>query len=400
MRNPFEYGRELGPGELAGRAREVAEVRDALLGGAKYFLIGPRRYGKSSIHNVAAHAARKRGAVVLRYNVEAFGTLEPLIATIVADTARLLKGPVKRVGARLGELFRTLRPELTYHPLTHSWSVGLEATPAERAVPRLVEVLDGVERAAAGFGRPVGLVLDEIQHLVAGGIEAERQLRAAVQQHRHVGYVFAGSDTRLLAAMTSDPARPFYRLGEVRVLQEIPRPEFIAFLAAGFEALRAKVAEGALPALLDEADDVPYNVQLLAHQCWNALRDQGRGAVLTPALVREVHRDAATRMDPVYSQAWLALTGPQRRALQAVVLEAGAGLYAADVAHRYLLPASSMKKSLEALVTKRIVRREARSQGVRLRLEDPLFGLWVRESVVAQPPGRAPTPSTGEGERR
>jgi hypothetical protein len=381
MQNPFEYGRELGPGELADRQVEVGEVRDALLGGAKYFLIGPRRYGKSSVHNVAAELARKRGAVVLRYNVEAFGTIDPLLAAIVADTARLLKGPVRRVGARLAELFRALRPELTYHPLDHSWSVGLEAAGAERAVPRLVEVLDGLERAAASAGRPVGLVLDEIQHLVAGGVEAERQLRSAVQQHRHVGYVFAGSDTRLLAAMTSDPARPFYRLGDVRVLQEIPSPEFIAFLAAGFARLPARVAVGALTTLLDEAEEVPYNVQLLAHQCWSALRDEGKGAVLDAGRVREVHRAAARRMDPVYSQSWLALTAPQRRALQALATEGGIGLFGAATAHRYLLPASAMKKALDALVTKRIARRESRGNADRLRLEDPLFGLWVRESV-------------------
>jgi hypothetical protein len=387
MQNPFEYGRELGPGELADRTAEVAEVRDALLGGAKYFLIGPRRFGKSSVHNVAAALARKRGAVVLRYNVEAFGTIDPLLAAVVADTARLLKGPVKRVGAKLGELFRALRPELTYHPLDHSWSVGLEAAGAERAVPRLVEVLDGLERAAADAGRPVGLVLDEIQHLVAGGVEAERQLRAAVQQHRHVGYVFAGSDTRLLAAMTSDPARPFYRLGDVRVLQAIPRPEFIAFLEAGFGRVPARIADDALSALLDEAEDVPYNVQLLAHQCWNSLRDEGRGAVLSAERVRTVHRAAARRMDPVYSQAWLALTASQRRALQALATEGGVGLFGAAAAHRYLLPASAMKKALDALVTKRIARRESRGGADRLRLEDPLFGLWVRETV--EPPRNA-----------
>jgi len=381
MHNPFEYGRELGPGELADRQTEVAEVRDALLGGAKYFLIGPRRFGKSSVHNVAAALARKRGAVVLRYNVEAFGTVDSLLAAIVADTARVLKGPVKRVGARLGELFRALRPELTYHPLDHSWSVGLEPAAVERAVPRLVEVLDGFEEAAAAAGRPVGLVLDEIQHLVAGGVEAERQLRAAVHQHRHVGYVFAGSDTRLLAAMTSDPARPFYRLGDIRVLQEIPRPEFVAFLAAGFAVLPNRVAAGALATLLDETEDVPYNVQLLAHQCWNALRDEGKGVVLDAERVREVHRAAARRMDPVYSQAWLALTAPQRRALQALATEGGVGLFGAAAAHRYLLPASAMKKALDALVAKRIARRESRGEADRLRLEDPLFGLWIRETV-------------------
>jgi hypothetical protein len=43
MQNPFEYGRELGPGELVDREAELAEVRATLLEGGKLFLIGPRR---------------------------------------------------------------------------------------------------------------------------------------------------------------------------------------------------------------------------------------------------------------------------------------------------------------------------------------------------------------------
>jgi hypothetical protein len=44
-----------------------------------------------------------------------------------------------------------------------------------------------------------------------------------------------------------------------------------------------------LTAILEEAEDVPYNVQLLAHHCWNMLRDRGRGAALSAAHVDAVH---------------------------------------------------------------------------------------------------------------
>jgi hypothetical protein len=60
------------------------------------------------------------------------------------------------------------------------------------------------------------VVIDEFQQLVnEGGITAERQLRSVIQTHRHVSYVFAGSKTRLLIDMTSDHARPFYKLGQM-----------------------------------------------------------------------------------------------------------------------------------------------------------------------------------------
>jgi uncharacterized protein len=388
MQNPFEYGRELGPGELADRETEVAEVRDALLGGMKHFLIGPRRYGKSSVHNVGTQEARARGATVMRYNVEAYPSIDDLLTTILADAARLMQGPVEKTAKRIGQVFRALRPNVTYSPLDQSWSASLGVETSSPAVPRLVEVLHGLERLAAKAERRTGLVLDEIQHLVVGGVDGERQVRAAVQEHRHVGYVFAGSDTRLLTAMTSDPGRPFYRLGEVRVLEEIPRPAFLEYLQAGFDALSARVRTEALVTILDEAEDVPYNVQLLAHQCWTTLRDLGRSAALTADRVRETHTAAARRLDPVYTQLWIGLTAPQRRALQAIVREGGGGLFGKAIAARYHLPAAHMQKAIEGLIAKAVCWRQVRAGATRVRLEDPLFGRWVRETVV--PPAATP----------
>jgi hypothetical protein len=386
--NPFEYGRELGPGELADREPEVGEVRDALLTGAKHFLIGPRRYGKTSVHNVGAHAARDRGGIVLRHNVEAYQSLDDLLAALLADAVRLMTGPVERVAGGLERVFRSLRPQVTYSPVEQSWNVGLGIEAGRPATPRLVEVLNGLERLAAKAGRPVGLVLDEVQHLVVEGEEAERQIRAAVQAHRRMGYVFAGSDTRLLTAMTSDPARPFYRLGEVRMLEEIPRPAFLSFLRAGFATLPARITDDALMAILEGAEDVPYNVQLLAHHCWNVLRDRGRGAVFSAAEVDVVHGATARRLDPIYSQLWLGLTASQRRALQAVVREGSEGLFRQTTSKRYGLTATSMQKAIEALVEKRVCWRQLRAGSSRLRLEDPLLARWVRDAVA---------PPTGTG---
>lgn len=381
--NPFEYGRELGPGELADRESEVAEVREALLGGAKLFLIGPRRYGKTSIHNVGAHEARSRGGIVLRHNAEAYPTVDALLTALLADAARLVAGPVERVAKGLERVFRGLKPQVTYSPIEQSWSVGLGIETRTPATPRLIDVLNGLEHLAGKAGRPVGLVLDEVQHLVADGEESERQLRAAVQAHRHLGYVFAGSDTRLLTAMTSDPARPFYRLGEVRVLEEIPRPEFQEYLRAGFALLPAEAPREALIAILDAADDVPYNVQLLAHHCWTLLRDRGGGAVLSVADVDAAHGATARRLDPIYSQLWLGLSATQRRALQVIADEGGTGLFRQATGQRYGLTATAMKRAIDGLVAKQVCWRRLRSGTTELRLEDPLLGRWVRDTIAA-----------------
>jgi hypothetical protein len=392
--NPFEFGRELGPDELVDRETELAAAVAAMTGARKLFLIGPRRYGKTSILRAATDRARARKAVVLRYDAEAYPTLEQLAGRLLVDTASALTSTVERAAKAMRDCFASVRPEATYNARESSWSVSLGAASdaGQSSVPLLADVLDGVERAAKKAGRPVAVVIDEFQKVVEdGGVEAEGQIRAAVQRHRHVGYVFAGSKTRLLAEMTGNPNRPFYKLGEVRFVGAVPRPDFAAFLERGFAAGDIPVADGATDAILDAAEEVPYNVQLLAHACWESCRSKATGqrarrgkseaVTLTPELVLATRNTVALRNDPIYSQLWSSLPPSQQKGLIALIREGGVQLTSTDVARRYKLPVPSMQKGLKALEAKAIVREEQSRGATRLRLEDPLFSAWV-ELVV------------------
>lgn len=54
IENPFEYGRELGTDALVDRQDELRAVISTIQRGGKLFLIGPRRFGKTSIRDAAA----------------------------------------------------------------------------------------------------------------------------------------------------------------------------------------------------------------------------------------------------------------------------------------------------------------------------------------------------------
>src|SRR5438876_303346 len=209
--NPFQFGRELGAAELVDRKPEVDAVVDAMEEGGKLFLIGPRRYGKTSILRAAADRVAARRGIVLRYDAEAFTSLELLAGRILSDTASSVTSTIDKASAAIREFFKSVRPTATYDATDNKWTVSLGGTPGRRAgAPLLADVLDGVERAARKTKKSVAVVIDEFQKvIVEGGEDAEAQIRAAIQRHRNVGYVFAGSNTRLLADMTSDPRRPF-----------------------------------------------------------------------------------------------------------------------------------------------------------------------------------------------
>ena len=382
MNNPFEFGRELSATEIVDRTEEVDRVVRALRGRERLFLIGPRRFGKTSILRAASERAEAEGAVVLRYNAEGYPSLTALAERIVADGAKWLTGPVQKAGRKVQEAFGALRPQLSYNPLTDTFSASLAAGARNPDATLIADALTGIDALAAAVERPVAVVIDEFQRVVEdGGVSAEGQVRAAVQTHDHVGYVFAGSKTRMLAEMTGDENRPFYRLGARLFIGPVPREDFRPALTSGFEGAGLDATEDAVEVILDLAEDVPYNVQRLAHEAWaEAL---ATGAPVTAERVRATLERLASRDDPFYTQTWNGLSRTQKQALLAVAREGGTGLYSGELLRAYDLSSpSTMQAAVAGLVKAGVAREEEHRGGVRVRLEDPFFAAWLRLFVA------------------
>jgi hypothetical protein len=69
----------------------------AITNRGKFVLMGPRRFGKTSILAVERHVST-RGAVVLRYDAEAYETTALLPQGLLTGAVHKLAGPLDRVG--------------------------------------------------------------------------------------------------------------------------------------------------------------------------------------------------------------------------------------------------------------------------------------------------------------
>lgn len=379
QRNPFVYGRELGRAELVDRQDELAQIDATIRDRGRLFVIGPRRYGKTSLLNAAGQSARDAGRIVLRFDAERYESLDRMAVAVLTAAARALRDPLEKVAAWVASAASRLRPQVTIDPADGQVTVGLSVQPdAHGEVAMLADALDAVDDLAQRAGREVAVILDEVQQVVVEhGIAAERQLRAAVQRHRHVAYVFAGSSTRLLTEMTEDAERPFYRLGARLFLGPLPESDFLAFLEEGFAASGFDVGDGACRHILRQAEDVPYNVQRLAAEAWDLLRG-GEGGALTSAAVDLALERIVRKEDPAYTQMWTSLTRNQRKALRAVAESDGTRLLSAASARALALSASSLQAALRALLDRHLLRPEQSGGRQRYRLVDPFFRAWLR----------------------
>lgn len=382
MQNPFITERALGLADLVNRQEEVRRVRTSLEQGGKLFVIGPRRYGKTSILRAACEQLAAEQIYTLMLNVQGYTSLEELIRGIVAGAASLT-GNLTVGLAAVKKFFGAFNPSVTVNPDgTLTASLGLKTPEGkEQQAPLLIDALNRLEQLAGDTDHRTGLILDEFQHLLKlGGEGIEGQLRAAVQMHCHLGYVFAGSQTALITEMVTNHARPFYRLGENLFVGPIPRPEFSAFLARGFARLGAAPDSAALERIQDLAEDVPYNVQGLARACWQELSQQAPTA-LTVEMVDAVQASLIVGMEPIYAPQWGNLTASQQRALLAVARFGGQGLTGKAVLKAVDLTPGTMQASLAAMEQTGILRREYRRENSVWRFEDPLFKGWIAATI-------------------
>ena len=233
-------------------------------------------------------------------------------------------------------------------------------------------------RIAAARKQSMAIALDEFQAIAAfDGGSVEQALRAAVQEQRSVGYVFAGSEPSLMERMLT-PRRPFYKAGPVIRLGKIDAKLFAAFIETRFSRSGIRPEDGLGTAIVELGANVPYDVQRLAHETWDDVREARRRT----ATLDDLHITLARLLDEqhtVFEESWQRLTLSQRAALRAIVLENGRELLSADVRLRYRLSAaSSVQAALAALVREDVVVRE---EG-RYVVNDSLYREWIARRTL------------------
>jgi uncharacterized protein len=374
--NPFVYGEIVTAAAFADRDSERERLGHDLASGQKVFLISPRRYGKSSlVRDVMRNLARQKILtieVTVASSSSYIGFLESYArALVAADT------PAGRLKRWTADLFSAIRPEIRFDadPLGKAkFSLGFPAVRTARDTARVAaEVFALPGRIAEARKQRLAIALDEFQAITAfDGGSVENALRAAVQEQRQVGYVFSGSEPSLMERMLG-PRRPFYKAGPVMRLEKIDPQEFAAFIEARFEGSGIRPDEGLGESIVDLAANVPYDVQRLAHETWDDVKEAGNKT----AGLDDLH-GTLTRLlgeqHMVFEESWQRLTLPQRAVLRALVLEEGRELMSADVRSRHRLPGTStIQAALAALLRQDIITKD----DSRYATVDSLYREWV-----------------------
>ncbi|HLE56449.1 MAG TPA: ATP-binding protein [Rhodothermia bacterium] len=356
--NPFRYGGVVGPEDFCNRAQEIRDLKKSIANSDRLFLYSERRMGKTSLIRRVLSGLSKRS--YLAVYVDLWPTDD------ASSFAQALAKALSEAGATRAEkafetaksLFAHLKPALT---LDQAGNPSLQFGAETYTIPEpdLADVLQAPQRLAERRrNRKVAVVFDEFQRILEyPDDQVERMLRAAIQEHRQVAYLFLGSRKHLIQTMFLDANRPLYRSATHYPLKAIAAEDWMGFISERFASTERRIRPEIVKSLIGLSEGHPFYTQHLAHALWELTPpgEESTAGRLDQALTVLLERESYA-----YSTLWDTLTSNQQRLLRGLA-EIGSEPppFSGEFAQRFGLstPANAQSAS-RGLLAKDIVDRE------------------------------------------
>ena len=373
MRNPFTYGGIVTGPYFADRTEEIETLKREIVNLNRVFLVSPRRLGKTCLlHNLmgrldpAAHACAY-------IDLNALPDLRAFVGTAASLTTNALESSTDKLLKRFAE-FKRLRPKISLGP-NGEVSAGLELAVEEKdAIGALVEVLSQAEALAARKKKILTIIIDEFSDIGKyNGGTVEKALRAEIQKHQHVSYIFAGSETSVMLSMVQDKRRAFYKMGRIMALEPIKQEAYETFIQGWFEKGGYAISMACIRNIIRLGQGITYNVQRLCHTAWEMAVES---RAIDDALIESLPVTIVKQDGPHYETLWRTITPGQKVLLIALAQDPDTPPFSKEFQLRHHIgPASSINASLASLVKKGIVIKKG--PGTAYQFADLFFPFWI-----------------------
>ncbi len=364
--NPFAYQGPVAPDRLIDRRVELDGLQRAAANRVAIRLVGPRRFGKTSVLDAHLAAMRAVGHRAVRVDLSKVGTVSDVAARVTAAYAGLTRDPVGAVARWAGRL----GVEIGVGPAKVVLGPAARQVTADDARAALLELLEAPATLHARDADLTVVCFDEFQDLLVADGGLDGLVRSVIQHHgRAASYVYAGSEPSMMRALFTDRERPFYGQARPLALPTLPIAEAVEDLERLLRDAGLEPGD-AVPRILAFTDGHPQRTMLLAHHLYERL-DAGSSA---GDLAAEALADAMAETADAHQATWDGFSRLER--IIAIGLADGLPPTSERLAAEHRVARSTLQTALARMLDaeQHVVRDDDR----RVHLLDPLLREWLR----------------------
>jgi hypothetical protein len=333
--NPYHFGSPAADPYFCDREEEVGTLERRMRDGIHIFLLGPRRYGKSSIVDRALRGFRAAGGRA--------GYADLILCTTEAEIAEVVLGAVVN---------------------------GVLSGPKRNKAQIFDDALTVLDDAARDG--PVSLAVDEFQRVAEVGARGMGgAFKSAADRLTQTALVLAGSHLSVMEKLTKAKGAPLQGMGELLVIDTIPEDAMVSYLQRRARAGRKRLSKTVASYLYARAGAVPNDVQWLAYAAFEATAGMDsidEGGVDTGL------RSIVARQAPSFAERFETLAPSQQRVLKVLAAKPTAQVYGKEfLTGVQVANANAVRKALGVLTAAELVQRRAGAYEV----ADPFLRVWL-----------------------
>lgn len=358
--SPFPYHGPLRAEQVEGRDDLVHDLVERVTERRVTAMLGPRRFGKTSVLRRVAADLEQAGTSVIWVDLYE--------VTSIVDVAIRFDEALASTGGPIAEKVQTVAASIGINLGLVRLSFTRPGRPDAQAT--LHSLLDIVVRGA--LEHPTVIVLDEFSG-IARVDGAAGLLRTKLQHHfQEIGLVFAGSEPSTMQTLFNDRAEPFYAQADLVHIGTLDAETITRIVGHGFR--RTDRDPGTLGSYIyDFAAGHPHRSMQIADAAWRLAEPNEPWSPTVweqaVARVRLVEGEPSERLFSRYSES-------SQSVLRLVAT--GSALFGRS-AELLGLSSSSATAERNRLVADGDVMDGAEG----LRVVDPVFGDWIRRRLPA-----------------
>jgi AAA+ ATPase superfamily predicted ATPase len=275
-------------------------------------------------------------------------------------------------GKKILDFIKSLRPVITYDPLTGQPQVTIDVKGGElhRHIGSMLQYLEA-------YPEKVIIAIDEFQQITEyPERNPDALLRSIIQSLNNVHFIFSGSQQHIMTELFTAPSKPFYQSTGFLRIGKIDYGHYSAFIIHHFTAAGKQISADVIHEMLDWADLHTYYVQLICNRVY---------ALDSKMITHEIWREEASRLLQEYEIIFFKyrdlLTGQQWKLLKAIAREnIVLQPTSKDFISKYSLGSpATVLRSLQALLDREMIYTEYGQEGRQFYcVYDVLFRQWMQ----------------------
>jgi hypothetical protein len=371
MITPFVFGKLADGKEFTNREKDIERLKNNFISGTNSILISPRRWGKSSlVHKTAGLISAKNSKIVFchidLYNVKDQSQFyRQLSQEVIRATATKFE---ERAEMARNFISRFI-PKISWSPVPEAdFSLGLDWKEVQKNPDQIIDLAESIAQKKR---IRIIMCIDEFQNIreFDDEVSLQKKLRSHWQKHKNVSYCLYGSKRHMMMHVFNSPSMPFYKFGDLMMLEKISETHWIDFISKRFNATGKKITGENALLIAQSADCHPYYVQQLAQLSW--LRT---AKTCNEGNIKEALDSLLLQLSLLFQNLTDSLASTQVNYMMAL-LEGSENLSSAEMLRRYNLGTSAnVLKIRNALINREIID----SNDKKLNFLDPMYKLWLK----------------------